>query len=122
MKSIPNAILLLIALTVATVKCFAQDGNSPEAIACDKEAEAAWRRSPEDMAWEKTKNSITTDQHRYAILSKKKRIDITLSMCRQYFTQTELTAFCKVSKDLESQFYSMGGSGKSLLRNFQITK
>jgi hypothetical protein len=109
MKTILKTILLLFVFFTIAYKCFAQDGNSPEALACNKEAEAAWRRSPEDIAWERTKNSITTDQHRYAILSKKKRIDITISMCKQYFTQLELNAFCKVSKDLEAEFYTMGG-------------
>jgi hypothetical protein len=110
MKTLKQTLTTIsIVLVIAVNAAFAQAGNSAEAMACQKECLALWEGTDEKIAFEKTKNSVTTFQQRYAILANKKLIDVTLNKCKANFPANEYDDLKKASKDLETQFYTMGG-------------
>lgn len=84
-----------------------KDGNSPEAKACAAEAQNEWKHS---CAYSHANDpSLIRYQHRYAILAKKKIVEIMIAKCSEYISENEMTAYKGVISGLDSQFYSMGG-------------
>lgn len=84
-----------------------KDGNSPEGIACTKNAKAQWEASKEYHDFYDNRNSISAPLLRYGELSKAKFADIILKNCDQYLRADEkasLTAArdnsLKVANDL----------------------
>jgi hypothetical protein len=84
------------------------NGNSPEAIACAKNAEQEWMKTCEYHNYGAYQN-VVEFQQRYAILAKKKLLEITLKNCSQYFPENERAGLPQVISGLESQFQSLGG-------------
>ncbi len=69
-----------------------KDGNSPEGIACSKEAKSQWEASKEYHDFYDNRNNINSPQLRNGELSKAKYADILLQHCSQYLSEAEKAA------------------------------
>jgi uncharacterized protein len=69
-----------------------KDGNSPEAMACAKEAKNLYRQSPECQEFESKRNDVTAPLLRLGELAKAKQMEILLQHCNQYLTSEQKAA------------------------------
>jgi hypothetical protein len=69
-----------------------KDGNSPEGIACSKEAKSQWEASKEYHDFYDNRNNINSPQLRNGELAKAKYADILLQHCSQYLSNEEKAA------------------------------
>lgn len=77
------------AITTSSATSSGKDGNSPEGIACGKEAEDSWKQSSQYITWDNSKNDITAPQQTYAEFAKGRHAEILLEHCSQYLSEQE---------------------------------
>jgi hypothetical protein len=87
-----------------------KDGNSPEGIACGKEAQRIYEGSQEYITWRKSLNDISAPQLRYGEIAKGKNADILLQHCNAYLSENEKTMLKTVRDNCYQNAKNMNGN------------
>ncbi len=87
-----------------------KDGNSPEGIACAKEAKYQWEASEEYKTWRESVNDINAPSLRYGELAKAKNAEILLEHCKQFLSQQEISALTEARDNCLKNANEMKGN------------
>ncbi len=87
-----------------------KDGNSPEGIACSKEAKSQWEASKEYHDFYDNRNNINSPQLRNGELCKAKYADILLQHCKQYLSEAEKNALTTTRDNCIKNANEMNGN------------
>lgn len=87
-----------------------KDGNSPEAMECQKEAKKEFENSKEYHDFYDNRNDVTVPLLRYGELAKAKNIEIYLNHCSQYLSEQEKTALKSAMDNCRKTAAEMNGN------------
>ena len=87
-----------------------KDGNSPEGIACAKEAQSEYEQTREYHDYNENKNNINAPVLRYGELAKAKNAEVLLQHCSQYLNAQEQAMLKSVSASCRKNASEMNGN------------
>lgn len=87
-----------------------KDGNSPEGIACSKEAKLEYEKTKEYHDFYDNRNNINAPLLRYGELAKAKNAEVLLNHCGQYLKEHEKAALKKMIDSCRKTAADMSGN------------
>jgi hypothetical protein len=90
------------AVTNGSSTSSGKDGNSPEAMQCQKQIKQKWEGTTEYINYMKNPNC-----NKMATISKRKLLEMALESCSQYFNQKEIDGFNNMISSLTTQINGM---------------